>query len=414
MDEKPTSEFDMAQNECLMISYGNIFPDPPQRQTVLSLARNGWRVTVLQLTNSKGLKSNVPAKVSVVEVPDPWLSQSWGMLHRLSKWRRFNRAVRRWIEDHQPGLVWTYMLHGLAALPKPAKPYRVVSFIPDIPSLADVGRFDRHLIKRGWKRLGEADVIWASDIYKARLAQEYGQLPQLPIVCHNCPTLDYLPEPTWPRDGWLRSELRRQNAALGSEGGCILLRAGAVGEWGGIEATLAVMPELPNDYVFLMMGRPPEDYKAKILRLITELGLRNRAFFWDRPSDEIWKKALCGADISHLIHGPFSPGRATRLYELNSSLSNNRLFQSTAAGLPIIAYDDPRMNFIYEKADCFRVARLAQLKEDIKRIWEELGRQSELRQSLGQAGYQTFRTEFHWEKQFAPVLEKIREFLPTH
>ena len=35
-------------------------------------------------------------------------------------------------------------------------------------------------------------------------------------------------------------------------------------------------------------------------------------------------------------------------YNLNSSLSNNRLFQYMAAGLPIISYNDERLNDIHQ------------------------------------------------------------------
>jgi hypothetical protein len=37
--------------------------------------------------------------------------------------------------------------------------------------------------------------------------------------------------------------------------GCIVLRANAVGDYGGIEAILEAMRQLPSNFVFLMMGR---------------------------------------------------------------------------------------------------------------------------------------------------------------
>ena len=302
------------------------------------------------------------------------------------------------------------MLHPLAALPRnglqPA--FKHVACIYDIPSSPDVGRLDRLLVRRAWRRLSQADVVWSSDKYKARLAKESGGLADLPLICHNCPPRNYLPDPTTPRDGWLREQLRHQGAGLTESEGCVLLRAGAIGECGGIEATLEGMRSLPEDYVFVMMGRPHDSYKKHLLELIAALRLEHRAFLWDRPSDEVWKRALQGADLGHLIHGPFASEPMKRSYELNSSLSNNRLFQYMAAGLPIIAYNDPRLNDIYSEVPCFCVARLASLAHDIRLSWQELGTKQAFRVRLGGAGRRAHLKTFNWEFQFGTVLDRIR------
>jgi glycosyltransferase involved in cell wall biosynthesis len=269
--------------------------------------------------------------------------------------------------------------------------------------MRDAGRLDAKILARAWKRLGRADVVWSSDRYKAELTREFGNLPESPVICHNCPPLDYLPEPSWPRDGWLREELRRQCAAIGDDA-CILLRAGAVGECGGIEAALQAMRRLPAKHVFLMMGQPSREYRQKILRMISEMGLRCRAFLWEKPSDEIWKRALLGADVGHLVHGPFPQGHMTRMYELNSSLSNNRLFQYMAAGLPILSYNDPRMSDIHSEVDCFRVLRTSHLVEDTYQAMLALASDVSVRMRMGKVGHKAHKVSYNWEKQFAPVL----------
>jgi len=141
--------------------------------------------------------------------------------------------------------------------------------------------------------------------------------------------------------------------------------------------------------------------------MIDAMRLGTRAFFWDRPSDEVWKRALAGSDVGHLIHGPFPPGRNQRLHELNSSLSNHRLFQYMAAGLPILSYDDPRMSVVYDEARSFRVARLTCLVEDITAALRELGSAPELRRKLGHDARLAFLTRYNWEHQFAPVLQAL-------
>lgn len=394
------------KGDCLFLMYGYALNDPPARQAAEFLARQGFQVHIVQISNSEQIQTAAPDSVTIHTVsPAAWV-RKFGPLYNWYRWRCFVREVRRQLAKTKPQLVVTIMLHALAALPKPApkKQFKLLSCIYDIPALEDAGTLDRRIIGRGWQRLKTADVVWASDIFKARLAQERGQLTALPVVCHNCPPLDYLPEPTPSRDGRLRAELRKQGAAIGETGGSILLRAGAVGECGGIEETLAGMGALPEDYIFVMLGRPPAGYKQRLLERIAELGLQRRAFLFDRPSDTVWKQALQGADIGHLIHGPFPPGRMKRQYDLNSSLSNNRLFQYMSAGLPIIVYSDPRMNNLYAEVPCFRVARLARLGDDIIAAWRELGRNAELRHQLGGAGRKAHQISYHWDNQFRWVL----------
>src|SRR6266542_1127393 len=61
--------------------------------------------------------------------------------------------------------------------------------------------------------------------------------------------------PILPRNGWLRSKLEEEGANVNKTGGCIVIRAGAIGECCGIEETLLALADLPEDVIFLMMGR---------------------------------------------------------------------------------------------------------------------------------------------------------------
>lgn len=391
---------------CMLVSHSFTLNDPPVRQAAETLASQGYEVHFVHAVSDHEIATDARHSLTVHEIHPPQRFKRIRPLYSWLRWRRFKSEIHRKLAEIKPQLVVVKMLHPLAALPMKNQPhrYKLVSFIPDIPAIRDAGKLDRRIIKRGWKRLKKADIVWASDIYKAHLAQKLGKLPSRPLVCHNCPPLDYLPNPVWPRDPWLRSELRKQGVSIEIEGGCILLRAGAIGECGGIEETLSTMLTLPEDFIFLMIGRPSKDYADHLKRMIVDLGLQRRALFWDRPNDEIWKMALQGADIGHLIHGPFPPGSMTQAYELNSSLSNNRLFQYMAAGLPIIAYDDPRMNDLCAEVDCFKIARLENLKTDLHDIINNLGSHPDVRRALGMTAREAHLQKYNWEIQFAPVL----------
>jgi hypothetical protein len=167
------------------------------------------------------------------------------------------------------------------------------------------------------------------------------------------------------------------------------------------------MTKLRGDLVFLMMGRPNEAYGKHVLQTVSDLGLENRAFLWERPSDETWKKALQGADIGHLVQGPFPAGPTSRLHELNSSLSNYRVFSYMAAGLPIISYADSRMESLHRRVPCFRTVRLANFVDDLTLVLSDLARDPVERRRLGEAGRRAHEMEYNWENQFGPILNAL-------
>ena len=390
--------------------------DPVTRNTVIDLQAQGFEVSVLERADPLPTADQLPgARVTYVRQGKgpAWARPLRTVLH----WVRFRRALVEIFRRTRPQIVVTFMLHPLTFVPFKTRrhPYVLVACVYDIPSMRDTGWLDWFMIRAGWRRLREADVVWSSDVYKARLAQAQGSLSQAPFVCYNCPRTDYLPAPAWPRDGWLRAELRRQGAPLpDGEGGCVLLRSGAVGPGGGIEETIEALRELPDHCVFALLGRPTPSYREHLLKLVADLGLERRVFLWDRVTDEVWKKALLGADIGHLVHTPPLTGGALRAYQLNSSLSNYRLFQYMAAGLPIITYDDPRLEAIRAEVDCFRVLRLTHLRIDLRTILADLAANPAVRHTLGHNGWRAHQQTYNWKHQSDPVESGITDKLRAH
>ncbi|SRR6266536_3784398 len=397
------------RGSCLLINYVYALNDPTSRQAAASLAEAGWRVTIFQ-TTAQGIHSERPPGVETYECARPRIPSVGGPIHRLAKWRSFRRELASWIMKNKPDLVVTIMLHSLSALPKNHGNGhgQLVCCVYDIPSPKDAGRLDSLIFRNAWKRLRQANLVWASDSHKSELAKQFGRLPTRPLVCHNCPPLDYFTGPILPRNGWLRSKLEEEGANVNKTGGCIVIRAGAIGECCGIEETLLALADLPEDVIFLMMGRPTLAYRLGLQHRINVLGLQRRAVIWDRPSDQTWKMALSGADVGHLVHGPFSPGANSRLFALNSSLSNYRLFDYMAMGLPIVAYNDPRLTSLYEEIPCFRNVRLENLVADIQSVLKELSTDSSVRYDLGLAGRNAHLSKYNWEMQFEKVLRSLR------
>jgi len=394
----------------LVVAYGSVLSTPPMRQAAMSLQKTGFNVVIVQFTSPSGFTEDQIEDVQVFTCDI--VSFGW-RFKSIFQFRGFRCLLRKVILQCKPDLIVTATPQDAAAVPASSKgvPYRIVNAVLDIPSPTDLGYLDSIIWRLAKERMRRADLVWASDDFKAALVKKMGSLSDMPLVCHNASTRDYLPDTANSRHPWLRNELRRTGASIGIEGGSILLRAGAIGECGGIEETLEGMNDLPDDYVFLMMGRPSQGYERHIRERIRMLGLEQRVFLWNRPDDDTWKLALLGSEIGHLVHGPFPKGRMERQYELNSSLSNNRLFQYMAAGLPIIAYDDLRMSNLYGEVCCFEVARLSELKNDIISAWRTLGGNRTKRLNYGNSARFAQREKYCWEVQFEPILKKIEELI---
>jgi glycosyltransferase involved in cell wall biosynthesis len=387
----------------LVVSYSFGLADPTTRNTAASMAERGYRVALLG-----GDRGSMP-EVALPGGVESWTWRAGGRLPwaaaSVARWFAFRHAIARAVDEFRPDLVVAVMHHAVAGLPTRGRFHRVAC-IYDIPSMEDAGRLDRWIIRAAWRRLSRFDLVWSSDPLKAELTRKMGALTEAPVVCHNAPVRRPLAAQQWPRDGRLRAKLIEAGAPLRS-GGLVLLRAGAIGEHCGIEATLEALQHLPEDHVFLMMGRPSADYAGRLRRKIDEMGLHRRALLWERPDDATWNDALSGSDLGHLIHGPHPPGPGSRAYALNSSLSNNRLFSYMAAGLPIVSYDDPRLSSLHAEIDCFRVARLSSLAGDLETILRELGGDPATRRRMGEVARHAHESRYHWEQEFGAVLSAL-------
>lgn len=386
--------------------------DPTTRNTIYSISPLFSKIVVIQ-QNSRARYD--PLHLDNVLIEDVEDFDSFPRLFGVKsilKWVYYKIHVRRLLRKFKPDVIVTFMLSPLAAI-KRTKNQLLVSCIYDIPYQPNAGRLDRKINIKGYQQLATADKVWASDAYKARLAAEFGELTSLPAVCYNSPRLQYIEmEDRSVMRSWLREKLRGAGAKISDQGGSILIRAGAVGVFGGIEETLKAMHSLPDDHIFLLMGRPEKSYGDKLRKLISSEQLDHRVFLWDRPDDETWKKAIFGADIGHLIHlPPPEDSSHAGMYAFNSSLSNYRMFYYMAAGLPTFSYDDKRLDDVHLDVNCFRVLRTAHLIQDTIDQWKLLGSNDALKNELSQNARNAFVQKYNWENQFEEIRSYINAFV---
>ena len=391
---------------CFVINYSDGRSDPPTRMCAEAFAKLGFHVTIIQGPRLAAIKTEPLANVSVVEVGRYVSSIRVAFLRSLARWILFRFVVFFMMKIQSPEVVVTLMLHALAAVPKRRSRSILIACIYDIPVMEDTGRLDALILDKGWSRLRDADVVWSSDPYKATATASIGHLSKPPIVVYNCPSTDYIQSDSFYRDPWLRSELINTGMSVDDET-CIIIRAGAIGPLGGIEETIEALQRLPPKLVFLLMGRPDTAYAENLRALIISCCLQDRVILWEAPNDTIWKLALQGADVGHLIHGPLWEGKLLRSYQVNSSLSNNRLFQYMAASLPILSYNDPRLDRLHREVGCFEVVRVEQMVDDIEKACAKLSASAELRYQMGARGRQAHLDFYNWGHQFSKVLTTV-------
>ena len=383
--------------------------DPITRNTINSISELYDHIVVVEESSGTKYNSLESKNIRVERTYQFGKFPRFYGLKTFLVWIAYRIKTRRLISEYKPDLVITFMLKPLAALAK-IELVNLVSCIYDIPDPKTSGKLERIINKNGFKKLKSADIIWASDIFKSELAAKFAGLTQLPLVCHNCPSLANYSEMSIESKLWLRQKLRDAGANISDESGTVLIRAGAIGPYGGIEETLSAMQSMPDDCLFLMMGRPTSEYRNYLISLIKESGLGKKAFLWNKPDDNAWKLAIEGADIGHLIHlpPPKEDSIHAGLYKYNSSLSNNRLFTYMASAMPILSYNDVRLDAMHKDVNCFYLVDVSSLQGDIAKGWKELNENNELRKLLGAEGKKAFLTKYNWEFQFQGILDKLR------
>jgi glycosyltransferase involved in cell wall biosynthesis len=394
----------------LITGFGYVFSEPPSKNTLESFLMLHFCISVIHLK-----KFTKPQTYSIyenieTEIPVFW-KWTFGPVRRIIEWVAYKKAVNTWLASNQNAYIWCVHLTALAAIDfKKAKKkeHKIICNVIDIPAKKYSGFFDRFLYEKAFRNSKLCYLKISSDQHKAALFQQFGKLTDLPIVLYNCSNLDYFEG--YKRGAckqWLHNKLIPQKIFVNKDT-IVLLRAGAIGNYGGIEETILAMKKLPKELIFILMGRPDNNYKNHLLSFVKHNKMTERVLLFDRPSDEEWKKILLACDLGHLIHvRPYDNPQIAALYDYNSSLSNNRLFQYMSVGVPILSYNDKRLNKIHNEINCFSVINLENLQESIFEHLRILSRDRNRCIVMGNNARQAFLNEYNWENQFHKVVKKI-------
>jgi glycosyltransferase involved in cell wall biosynthesis len=390
----------------IFATYG--LTDPPIQNTIISLSKSEWEVTVIDFNKYKqSIYFNV--KLNKLKIHYSILKLFPSFIKSFLIWIILLSKSYYYILSKKPNLIIAEMLTPLIVIPS-GYLKNTICFIPDIQNIKFSGYLDRIAIRYGIKKLKTCKLVWASDKFKAELIQIQANLKKQPLICHNCPPLNYFENLNKAESrNWLNDILINKNISITKES-VLLLRAGAIGPYGGIEETISALKSIAKNVIFIMMGRPSQNYYEKLIKIIAENNLANRVYIFNKPSNSEWKKILLASDIGHLIHIRPDEKEDESIainYDLNSSLSNNRLFQYMAAGLPIISYNDPRMNSIYNEVDCFSIINTLNYIDEFKRVCIDFQKDNKKLLNMGMNARKAYVEKYHWENQFKIINEKI-------
>ncbi len=343
----------------------------------------------VQICNAAGLESvviaSVPDRYPDILAPAKLLAprrETSGNRQMLYLVRTARRILRRnrpaFVVGHNPRGIVAAWLAGSASRSKLV--YHCHDF--DLPPSLK-GRALRVLQRAASGRLAE---MWIPARERGSVAQELG-IRRPSLVVSNCPRRTAV----LPAGGTLRRWMAEMGADA-SESRPVIVRHGRIGAAHFIRETVKVLPELPGEPAFVVIGEGGGDYMPDCQRLASDLGVAKRFLHHPFVRYTDLNALLVDGDVAMNVYAPFTVNEAMP--------APNKVYESMAVGLPVIVSggnsvaDDVRacgagvaIETLSERA----------LREALARLLSD----PELRRSQGAAARRAHLAEFNYESQFA-------------
>lgn len=177
---------------------------------------------------------------------------------------------------------------------------------------------------------------------------------------------------------------------------------GSLGPEQSIDTTIESMPFWPAAVRFHIYGNPGGERRKELEALANRLGVADRLQFegWVRTTGLMNKLQRHSVGLSFMK--PTTDNRKC------SAGASNKRYQYMQAGLPQISDDNPDVRELVEGnrvGFCVPLDNPRAIAEKINLLCQDRA----LRAEMGRRGRQLYETEFHYEKEFAPVLKFILE-----
>jgi hypothetical protein len=372
--------------------------DPPTANTIRSLSNDNI-VLYFELGNTNYDFDDLNLKhenIRLVFVKSFFRDSKIGRFINFIKFTWYYNVL---IIKFKPDYLINFLWHPIAALFVPFNGKKIAAIL-DIVPVESAGFFDKFILSRAKRKLTNYDCTWFSDELKRSIFLKEVSLTNA-LVVRNCPEMRFT-------EGFSKcfcnKILRYKFEGIDLDNAFIITRAGAFGKNGGIEETITSLNWLPENVLFFLLGNPSQDYLKTIEALIIKKKLENRVFIFVGVNNFMWKCILGLTDLGHAIHFKPTVDVERLIYEQNSELSLNRIYQYASFNLPILCIKSDRLHewfklnfFYFLNEDSFSV----DLINSVEKVMNSRN------ESRGILSKNYFDHEFNWENQFEKILRYI-------
>lgn len=369
---------------------------PPTLNQGNLLASYGLPVGLLDLSHS-AVSSTVNPVVRRWQPDSVWNSKTEpprSFVTRCRNFLRFQQAYRRIISEESPKAVLAYDILGAAIVPPRQRAYRTIYHFHELPEREPGMRVGTRLsLAKARRRSRDADLIVFSDANRAACYKETAQLRTQPFVVMNCPMrVDTVPV----------SPLRALLQERGLADRKVVCYVGSIGLDKGIIEAVSSMRHWPEQSLLVLVGACSETVKERIFGAAKEVGAAEHVIFLgQKPHPEAMALAA-GSDVGLALIQP-----TTRNWHFSAGAINKR-FEYMSVGLPQVTNSGPGVSEIVEKTGC-GICVDPNSPEAIGQAVRRLLEFADLRLQMAENSRRIHLAEFHYERQFEPVLQWIEK-----
>lgn len=293
------------------------------------------------------------------------------------------------------GLFWGHDMHGFVAA-RIAAWRRGRPFVYHCHDYADPGWMTAgiqvvHAFERRFARTADAVVI--PDAGRAEVIAKDLRLRRAPLVAANAPILTPLVR---------RHTLREALQARGHRFEKVVFRQGRIGRGHAIEATIQSMPlwQRPG-WAFVVMGLSDEAYLKSLHQLARERGVADRFVVLPPVNYDEILHFTPDADVGHALY------EQTHVNNVHIGTASNKVMEYLAAGVPLLVSPNEKLRQLVSTNACGACADERDPASIAKGINEMLN-DEDRRESMGRAARRVFEESYCYDRQFAPVLDRMR------
>lgn len=260
------------------------------------------------------------------------------------------------------------------------------------PGWMTAGSHVVHTFERLFARTADAVVI--PDAGRAAFIAKDLRLRRAPLVAANAPILTPL-----VRKHALRDALH----ARGKRFERVVFRQGRIARGHGIEVTMRSMPSWQSrSWGFVVMGLSDETYLKSLDRLAHTLGIADRFVVLPPVSYDQVFDFTSDADVGHALY------EKLHVNNVHIGTASNKVMEYLAAGVPLLVSPNEKLKQLVGDGNCGVWAderNPDSIADGINAVLIDEGR----RQSMGQAARRVFEESYCYDRQFAPVLDRMRD-----